>query len=73
LLSDALKLMADHASGPYLIEQLHGLLEHRSLTGYYPRLALGTHQHFASKGGYIVRFDAPQGATVVADTPWTVP
>jgi hypothetical protein len=73
LLSDALKLMADHASGPYLIEQLHGLLEHRSLTGYYPHLALGTHQHFASKGGYIVRFDAPQGAAVVADTPWTVP
>jgi hypothetical protein len=73
LLSDALKLMADHASGPYLIEQLHGLLEHRSLTGYYPRLALGTRQHFASKGGYIVRFDAPQGAAVVADTAWTVP
>jgi len=73
LLSDALKLMADHASGAYLIEQLHGLLEHRSLTGYYPHLALATRQHFASKGGYIVRFDAPQGTTVVADTAWTVP
>jgi hypothetical protein len=73
LLSDALKLMADHASGAYLIEQLHGLLEHRSLTGYYPRLALATRQHFASKGGYIVRFDPPQGTTVVANTPWTVP
>ena len=73
LLSDALKLMADHASGAYLIEQLQGLLEHRSLTGYYPHLALATHQHFASKGGYIVRFDTPQGTSVVANSPWTVP
>jgi mono/diheme cytochrome c family protein len=73
LLGDTLKLMTDHASPAYLIEQLQALLEHRTLTGYYPRLALGTHQHFASKGGYIVHFDAPQGTTVVADTPWLVP
>lgn len=73
LLGDTLKLMTDHASPAYLIEQLQALLEHRTLTGYYPRLALGTHQHFASKGGYIVHFDAPQGTAVVADTPWLVP
>jgi hypothetical protein len=73
LLSDTLKLMADHASPPYLIERLQELLEHRSVTGYYPRLALATRQHFASKGGYIVHFEAPQGAALVADTPWTVP
>jgi mono/diheme cytochrome c family protein len=73
LLGDTLKLMATHASSAYLIEQLQALLEHRTLTGYYPRLALGAHQHFASKGGYIVHFDAPQGATVAADTPWLVP
>ncbi len=73
LLGDTLKLMTDHASPAYLIEQLQALLEHRTLTGYYPRLALGTHQHFASKGGYIVHFDGPQGTTVVADTPWLVP
>jgi hypothetical protein len=73
LLSDTLKLMGDHASPPYLIERLQELLEHRSVTGYYPRLALATHQHFASKGGYIVHFEAPQGAALVADTPWTVP
>jgi hypothetical protein len=73
LLSDTLKLMGDHPSPPYLIEQLQELLEHRSVTGYYPRLALAMRQHFASKGGYIVHFEAPQGAALVADTPWTVP
>ncbi len=73
LLTDAFKLMAEDVSAPYLIEQLHGLLEHRTLTGYYPRLALAGGQHFASKGGYIVHFAAPQGAAVVADTPWIIP
>jgi hypothetical protein len=73
LLTDAFKLMAEDVSAPYLIEQLHGLLEHRTLTGYYPRLALANGQRFASKGGYIVHFQAPQGTAVVADTSWTVP
>jgi hypothetical protein len=73
LLSDTLRLMGDHPSPPYLIERLQELLEHRSVTGYYPRLALATRQHFASKGGYIVHFEASQGGALVADTPWTVP
>jgi hypothetical protein len=73
LLADTLKLMGDHPSPPYLIERLQELLEHRNLTGYYPRLALATHQHFASKGGYIVHFQGPEGPALVADTPWTVP
>ena len=73
LLSDTFKLMGDHPSPPYLIERLQELLEHRSVTGYYPRLALATRQHFASKGGYIVHFEAPEGVALVADTPWTVP
>jgi cytochrome c553 len=73
LLGDTLKLMTDHGSPAYLIEQLRALLEHRTLTGYYPRLALGTHQHFASKGGYLVHFGAPQGTALVAETPWLVP
>ena len=73
LLTDAFKLMAEDVSAPYLIEQLHGLLEHRTLTGYYPRLALARGQRFASKGGYLVHFQAPQGTALVADTAWTVP
>jgi hypothetical protein len=73
LFADTLRLMGDHASPPYLLEQLQGLLEHRTLTGYYPRLALAAHQHFASKGGYLVHFSVPQGTAVMADTPWLVP
>jgi Cytochrome c len=73
LFTDALNLMADQVSPAYLIEQLQVLLEHRTITAYYPRLTLGTHQHFASKGGYIVHFGAPQGTALIADSPWTVP
>jgi hypothetical protein len=49
------------------------MMEHRILTGYYPRLTLATHQHFASKGGYITRFADASGARVVADGDWLVP
>lgn len=73
LVADVLHHMADNFSPPYLIEQLQNLVEHRIITGYYPRLTLATHQRFASKGGYLVHFGSPQGSDLVADTNWTVP
>jgi hypothetical protein len=54
----------------YLVERIEGMLEHRIITGYYPRLALAPSQRFASKGGYIVRF---RGGSVVAESDWLVP
>jgi hypothetical protein len=65
--------MADNFARPYLIEQLQSGLEHRIMTGYYPRLTLGSHQRFASKGGYIARFSDPHGPHLRADGDWTVP
>ena len=73
LLAEAISHMADTFVRPYLIENLQTMLEHRVITGYYPRLSLATGQHFASKGGYLMRFQADEGTSVVADGDWIVP
>jgi len=73
LLSEALSHMVDTFYGPYLIEQLQSMAEHRIVTGYYPRLSLAEKQHFASKGGYLVHFEGPAGAKIAADGGWMIP
>lgn len=73
LVSEALSHMADNFNRTYLIERLQGMLEHRIVTGYYPRLTLATHQRFASKGGYIVHFADTNGLRLIADTAWMTP
>ena len=42
-------------------------------TTIYPRLSLARGQRFASKGGYIVRFDGAGGDKLVAESGWIVP
>jgi hypothetical protein len=73
LLSEALSHMADNFNRAYLIERLQTMMEHRIVTGYYPRLTLATHQRFASKGGYLARFAEPSGSRLVADSEWLTP
>ena len=73
LVSEVLSHMVDTFVRPYLIEQLQTMVEHRVVTGYYPRLTLASHQHFASKGGYIVRFADATGSRLAADGDWLVP
>jgi len=74
LIADALNNhMADVVVRPYLVEQLQGMLERRIINGYYPRLTLAPNQRFASKGGYIVKFSAPEGTHLIADGGWVVP
>ena len=70
---ETLNHMVDTFVRDYLIERIEGMLEHRIITGYYPRLTLAPGQRFASKGGYIVRFAEPAGTKLVADSDWTVP
>ena len=73
LLSETLSHMVDAFYRPYLVERLQMSIEHRIITGYYPHLSLATGQRIASKGGYLVHFDGPQGRKVVADSEWLVP
>ena len=55
LATETIKHMVDTFVPEYLVERLEDTTEHRIITGYYPRLSLGPHQRFASKGGYIVQ------------------
>ncbi len=74
LLAETLKHMVDAFVPDYLVESLESTVEHRVLTGYYPRLTLAPGQRFASKGGYLVHFETTQGRThVVPEGPWVVP
>jgi mono/diheme cytochrome c family protein len=73
LVSEAVNHMADNFNRTYLIERLQGMIEHRLVTGYYPRLTLATHQRFASKGGYMVHFADSSGSRMLADSDWTTP
>ncbi|HEV7577982.1 MAG TPA: cytochrome C [Caldimonas sp.] len=73
LLSETVKHMVDNFVRDYLVERFEDTLEHRIVTGYYPRLSLATGQRFSSKGGYVVRFPDATGGRVIADSRWTVP
>ena len=73
LVSDTLNHMADSFIRDYLVERVEGMLEHRIVTGYYPRLSLAPNQRFASKGGFIVHLADPSGPRVVADSEWLTP
>ncbi len=73
LLSETLAHMVDTFVRDYLVERVEESLEHRIVTGYYPRLGLANGQRFASKGGYLVRFANPQGTRILPDEGWRVP
>ncbi len=74
LLAETLSHMADNFAQPFMVELLQTSIERRLInTGYYPHLALGWNQHFASKGGYLVHFAPLEDSQLVADGDWVVP
>jgi hypothetical protein len=73
LVSETINHLSDTFVRDYLIERTEDLVEHRVITGYYPRLTLASGQRFASKGGYIVRFGSDRKVPLVAESDWIVP
>jgi hypothetical protein len=73
LLAENVNHMADTVNREYLVERMEEMMEHRIMTGRYPRLTLAEGQRFASKGGYLVRFDGPEGNALRADGGWIIP
>jgi len=73
LLSETLKHMVDAFIPDYLIERLEDTIEHRVVTGYYPRLTLGPYQRFASKGGFLVHYASTGAQGLVPDGDWMTP
>ena len=73
LVSETLNHITDAFVRDYLIERVEMALDHRALTGYYPRLTLAPGQRFASKGGYMVRFTGPDGTKLTPLGEWTTP
>jgi hypothetical protein len=73
ILTEAVTSMLDEFVRDYLVERVEAMLDSRIVNGYYTRLGLAPGQHFASKGGYLVRFEGPTGARVAADGGWIVP
>jgi len=86
--AEALGHVLDSFVPDYLLERLEMMVSRRLANAYFPRLGLAPGQRFASKGGYVVHFDAAaapsavpatadpshgSGIRVVADTEWTVP
>ncbi|MBK4735826.1 c-type cytochrome [Noviherbaspirillum sp. DKR-6] len=70
ILSESLGDMGDNFYRDYLVEQTEAMLSRRLVNAYYPRLGLAPGQRFASKGGYLLRFD---GARPVPAGEWIVP
>ena len=73
VLAESVGHMADVFVPEYLVERVEGMLEHRVMSGPYPRLALSEGERFASKGGYIVHFADAAATQLIADRDWTVP
>jgi hypothetical protein len=73
LLSETVKHMVDAFIPDYLIERLEDTVEHRIVTGYYPRLTLGPHQRFASKGGFLVHYASTGNQRLAPDGDWMTP
>jgi hypothetical protein len=73
ILAEILADMQDSFVRDYLLETTEAMLSHRLVTGYFPRLGLGSGQRFASKGGYLVHFAGDTGEEIAADGAWRVP
>jgi hypothetical protein len=73
ILAEAAGHMQNNWVPDRLVELIEIELGHRLVNGDYPRLGLAPGQRFASKGGYLARFEGASGPRLVADSNWIVP
>ena len=73
ILAEAAGHMQNNWVPDRLVELTEIELGHRLVNGFYPRLGLAPGQRFASKGGYLARFEGASGTRLVADSDWIVP
>jgi hypothetical protein len=73
ILAEAAGHMVNNWVPDRLVELVEIELGHRLINGYYPRLGLAPGQRFASKGGYLARFEGASGTRLIADGDWIVP
>jgi len=73
IVADVIDDMLDSFVQDFLVERLEVMSGSRFSTGYFPRVSLASGQRFASKGGYIVKFDGAAGTHVARDGAWIVP
>jgi hypothetical protein len=73
ILAEAAGHMGNNWVPDRLVELIEIELGHRLVNGSYPRLGLAPGQRFASKGGYLTRFEGARGTSLVAEGDWIVP
>jgi cytochrome c553 len=70
---EAIMHMVNNFSREYFIELIEHSVENSPLPSAYPKLSLGPDQRYASKGGYILRFDPGAGPVLSTASAWIVP
>jgi hypothetical protein len=73
IVADVFDSMLDSYVPDFLIERLEMMVGNQLSTGFFPRLSLATGQRFASKGGYIVKFDPRDHVRLEVEGDWVVP
>ena len=73
IVTDVFDAMLDSYVPDFLIERLEMMAGNQLSTGYFPRLSLASGQRYASKGGYIVKFDPGDHVRLVVEGDWIVP
>jgi hypothetical protein len=73
LMSEKVDEMLESLVRDYLVDSAEAILGAHVTTAMYRRLSLGPGQRFASKGGYVARFAAPDGDALIADGAWIAP
>jgi hypothetical protein len=73
IMADVFDSMLDSYVPDFLIERMEMMVGSQLSTGYFPRLTLAAGQRYASKGGYIVKFDSHDHSRMVVEGDWIVP